>query len=691
MNFQQKFMGKINWIMMLAAAALCLQGCRDVALSPEPEVEVPGGGIEDSATGWFAFTINETNPGTKADIHKEYDDDYSHYEWFNRGTSDERAIIDDAASNRVLFFNTDGSFYGSAKLTKVGTGKDNIFVGRQPSSVPVMPTRFLAVVNGDPARLDALDVDLDAAGAGALDLALNYLQELDPEDPESEAAYEGYLTMSSSMWQTEDDELIDGVLIKDDFHFFETREEALLPENLLTFHVERVVAKVTVRVREGELSFGKGDAIVLEGASKVKVRMEYQTAEGVDKDVISTWRANLASWGINGTEKNTYLFKRLEDNPSTSYPWHIGTQYYSRWSAFLLYRSYWAVDENYYTGFYPDQYRIALDEDGVEAGSTKTVYDPTYSSDEGLVQADYTLIYRSYEAFGTRADNKYAVENTYDEVVLSDEEYNTRPWLRCGTHVILTAQLIIDEVDKDLDLTAVDEHGFIKGVEDKYFSNGMYWSHKALIEQAVATLVSNIYHNNPQAPIRDVFTGEDVEFIDNDEKNPLVDNGPVVAEDGVAISADNAHDYFELTPAFIKGGDGWVTIRLKDGHTLSAKHADGTLTEITESQLVSYIYRFTNLARHFTEGRMYYALPIKHNVDSKNFEKGLEKVSTADYGFVRNHWYRLTINEVLLPGTPVDDPDQPIIPNNEPDDKSLGVNVEIIPWHIVDIHVDNLQ
>ena len=89
---------------------------------------------------------------------------------------------------------------------------------------------------------------------------------------------------------------------------------------------------------------------------------------------------------------------------------------------------------------------------------------------------------------------------------------------------------------------------------------------------------------------------------------------------------------------------------------------------------------------------MYYAIPIRHNLNSQSYEEDpVTEIRTGDYGVVRNTWYRMTLNSVLKPGTPVDDPDQPIIPNPEPDDKSLGVEVEIIPWRTVDIKVDQLR
>ena len=681
-------MGKKIWIWLFAAAVSAgASSCsRDQAAGGSDSGEPVAG-----ESSYIAFQLTETDSDTNtraSSIHKEYDDEYAHYEWFNRGSKQERAITDDPECNRVLFFWADNSYYGSGKLEK--TEKENIFLGKKPSGTQLSPppTQFLVVVNGDPDRLDRLDTELAAAGTDALKAVLNYLQELDLNNPESYAMHEGYFTMTSSMYQTEEDQWLAGVTEKSNFQFYDTIEEALLPENLLQFYVDRVVAKVTLRIQDGELSFGKNDALVMRGPNSLKVRLEYQVEDGQNKDAMSGWSASLVNWGINGVEKNTYLFKTLAKAPE-SYPWRVG-DFYSRWSEYRLFRSYWAIDENYDTGIYPDQFRQALDEDGVSSATTNTIYSAGYDPAGGLELDDYTLIYRSYNAFGTRADDKYSVENTFDESLLTEKEMETRPWLRCGTHVIVTAQLLVDALDADVDTSAIDEHGFLQGVADKFFSNGLWWSEKALIEQAVATLLSNIYYNKETFPIRNVLGEGDIEFIDNDPDNPLDDNTPLVAADGTVITSKNAVDYFELAPAFIKGGDGWVTIRLKEGKQLKALHYDGSQTDISQEQLVSYIYRFTNLAKHYKEGRMYYALPIKHNVDSKNFDTG-DKVSTGDYGVVRNHWYRLTIRSVMLPGTPVDDPDQPIIPNNEPEDKSLGIDIEVIPWHIVEIYVDKLQ
>ena len=90
------------------------------------------------------------------------------------------------------------------------------------------------------------------------------------------------------------------------------------------------------------------------------------------------------------------------------------------------------------------------------------------------------------------------------------------------------------------------------------------------------------------------------------------------------------------------------------------------------------------MAGHFTGGRMYYAIPVKHNIESKS--EGT--IATGDYGAVRNHWYSFTVNNIFSVGTPVDNPEEPIIPNVEPKNPGLGVEISILNWHQVSTDVD---
>lgn len=200
-----------------------------------------------------------------------------------------------------------------------------------------------------------------------------------------------------------------------------------------------------------------------------------------------------------------------------------------------------------------------------------------------------------------------------------------------------------------------------------------------------------------------------------------------------------ATEVFGIAPAYIVKGDGKVTIalngedsegyaynetavknsggmvnlyyvkynELSDGQpvenvTVKIKGADGEITEetvsnkpvqFTRNQLVSLIYQVANTADCFKNGRMYYTVPVQHFNAGKDAEgndsKGdyvykYDNVKTGDYGIVRNHWYQFTINKILKPGVPVHDPDQPIIPNYDEEDRYIGFEVVILPWHVVD-------
>lgn len=701
--------------MAAAVTAAMLCGCSREAMGPgQPDPDAPG-----VADGWIAVELADADaPGSRS-TNKEYGDRYEYFEWFNKGTLNERAVTEDSECNRVLFFGNDEAFLGSGKLQKpsVKTTSSNIYVAKKPETVVETPAYALVVLNADPARMDALETKLAADGTAAVKTVLTYINEVDPENPESLAMSGEYFTMTSCVWRAEDADHITvlNALDQDGPVFYETEEEAILPENLTRFYVERILAKFTLIIKdaeEGNMRFNEYTSrIIVPGVNPKKVRTEYSQSGEDSKDVMTGWHVNLVNWGLNGLEKNTYLLKSLTSTPGTVYPtdWKVDGNFYVGWNSTDLFRSYWALDEHYTDGIYPDQYRQALDAEGVTAATTNTIYSDDFNAEDGLAKSDYTLIYKPFNAYEDLTENKYALENTFDPAVLAGQDLSTQPWLRCGTHIILTAQLIFDEFDK-VDLTG-DKPGFIEGISDKYFSNGLWWSEKALKEQAVATLMTNIYYNKKGDiyKIPNVVKGTGyVDFI-NTEEHELDDQVPVAIKVGGEIKPLThdmletiAEDYFEFVPAFIKGGDGWVMLNKKADVDLYAyyyRYNDAGEKEnyvldepISDEQLVSYIYNFTNRARHFAEGRMYYALPIRHNLESLSFESNpVTRVRVGDYGVVRNTWYRLTITSIENTGTPVDDPDQPIIPNPEPDDKSLGVEVEIIPWRTVEINVDQLH
>ena len=74
-------------------------------------------------------------------------------------------------------------------------------------------------------------------------------------------------------------------------------------------------------------------------------------------------------------------------------------------------------------------------------------------------------------------------------------------------------------------------------------------------------------------------------------------------------------------------------------------------------------------------GKAYYYVPIKHlgNTDE-----------VAEYGIVRNHFYKITLSGIKGFGTPVYNPDQvvkPVVPTY--DDTYLAARVQVLQWRIV--------
>ncbi len=98
-------------------------------------------------------------------------------------------------------------------------------------------------------------------------------------------------------------------------------------------------------------------------------------------------------------------------------------------------------------------------------------------------------------------------------------------------------------------------------------------------------------------------------------------------------------------------------------------------------------------ADYYKAGMMYYCIPIEHlrggKVSYVNEEKNLAvTVAEADYGVVRNHYYKLTVNDIKNLGTAVYDPDEAIVPNMEIPTYFVGASINILSWKVVNQDVE---
>ena len=124
-----------------------------------------------------------------------------------------------------------------------------------------------------------------------------------------------------------------------------------------------------------------------------------------------------------------------------------------------------------------------------------------------------------------------------------------------------------------------------------------------------------------------------------------------------------------------------VVPQLKEGVTVyNASHTQVVpATEVNKDLAVD-----ANKAQVRTEGRVYYYTPIRHlaATDTK----------LGYYGVVRNHSYKINIQDVSGFGTPVYDPDKVIDPTlPEEKDVYLAARINVLSWRVVksDVNLDS--
>ena len=694
---------KIKTLSALAAvAALSLASCS----SEEPLGN--NNTQEREGIGYMSFTIANPADGTRAGEtwNPEVDGDKTANdgEIFNNGSANEYAICPNNNANAAFFF-TNGEFWGMSNLQAVnntGMGHEATHPNENYAEKYYTymtrwrndnnrnkPNQVIVVLNADPNKLEEL-----ADKNPTLDNFREFESVFTNETAETGYKYGVYnyadtkfFTMSSSVFfdGSNDDQTatsIEGVQV------CETAEQAL--QNPVTVYVERLLSKFQLGFgpQSFEFSDKPGDFIFYpfaEGATKVDDMATINVVTSYDgKDdnldypeyTRSQWAAYIVSWGMNALEKKESMIKNAP-NPN---------DYFQGWNNFGFHRSYWGESSLYSDngkekGF-TTQYRYAGYDPEAGKYSTKFYGNDKYSSGNETAQLN-ALHYISYNAMQNRAAYKYVGERTYN----AEEGLENYGPYRYATHYLIGAQLLIDGVDYRSDLGnrliyPQKEGNMLSQIGDKYYAYNFYFAgydaKNDYIRYAYHRMASkfadgrthNLYHPN---------TTDDLKF-------PTASTGKLYKEDGTPISVQEAADYFTTQSAQIIHGDGKVT--LKATKDIYYKNSDDQLVKFTEDQLTALVYNYAEAARHFHKGAMYYAIPVQHKLgktfgDMVQINKENVEYALGQFGVVRNHWYRLTVNTIGSIGIPVDNPDQPIIPDPE-DDYYIAIEIVVLPWHVID-------
>lgn len=108
-------------------------------------------------------------------------------------------------------------------------------------------------------------------------------------------------------------------------------------------------------------------------------------------------------------------------------------------------------------------------------------------------------------------------------------------------------------------------------------------------------------------------------------------------------------------------------------YTKSTTGTTPTFTEVPKAKVLAAIE--SDKAEIRRDGRAYYYVPIKHLGGTGEL---------AEYGIVRNHFYKITLTGIKGFGTPVYDPDKvvdPIVPTYE--NTYLAARVQVLQWRVV--------
>ena len=131
---------------------------------------------------------------------------------------------------------------------------------------------------------------------------------------------------------------------------------------------------------------------------------------------------------------------------------------------------------------------------------------------------------------------------------------------------------------------------------------------------------------------------------------------------------DGTMQQYRVTPTLVNDPAG-----TKKYYTKTTTGGTPTFTEVNKSIVLAAIE--ASKAEIRKGGKAYYYVPIKHLGNTGE---------VAEYGIVRNHFYKITLSGIKGFGTPVYNPDQvvkPVVPTY--DDTYLAARVQVLQWRVV--------
>lgn len=665
---------------------------------------------------------------------------------FHDGDENEHKVGDSGHS--IIFFNKKGELMEASQLLLLGhthhetdDDKEATYSARVYPKDNEWPASCLVVLNGSKKVNDMLAAYEEKKKREVVsyqDIISGMIWSAGQEDPKaigfnfSDDGEEHYFTMTNSMYYDEKGVPQWPVKIPNNA-IAESEEEA--EEKAMTVYVERMVAKFSFTTEDifDPVKKHNADPLIFFGGIDDNGKIEYVA--------IKKWIVKVTGWGINALETESNIFKMADENATYFEGWYDPDYHRSYWSEDPHYdRIVNKNGEKTTVWKYPWQYRRAIEDKNLEyyGKGQGEVY--SIDHDDNLLRNySYEYFTKYFPKDGFNDQSIYTPENTYDFDLYKNkngEAYlDNRTNLLAGTHLIVCAELQVEDSKAEEGYSAKDvyrdRNGFYYESAKDYFTMLVHTFNKTLLSQRTMDFSLYDWVGDKEFNQNDLTahtanqnaTDKSEEVIyqlyyhdKDDEGNDIYI--PLTAQYINDLTEEEFNTMFVMAPATIEHGDGRRLPWLNDNKLTIRTSADDaenkpleiwTKDQITENKetgigyttidgerlhdieenemdncIKSLLYEWLGAVDHFNNGRMYYAAPVLHNGKPETDGKAETEESLGDHGVVRNNWYKFNLTDIKRIGTPVDDPEQPIVPERIDNRDIINVKIDFLPWHVVE-------
>lgn len=445
------------------------------------------------------------------------------------------------------------------------------------------------------------------------------------------------------------------------------KEPVVDPFNAIAVYVERLAAKVTLKVDNTVL---KPVKVNDDGSSVYEIEWTVAGMENKDKPNTTPSTApekaaaeggetesgtpsnsttpeigigaeklyvTFLGWDLNATAKHSYMMKNIDES------WAYDAFNFA-WNSPAFYRSYWGKSYNYGVDAYPKSANVLYGKD--DKGETL------------FIPNDY-LTYVSYAGSQNKiGSSDYCAENTNTVDVLK------KSFGQAVTSILLKAKITTD-LDGATTPDFVSYHGML-------FKENDYLAYVLNRLQNAQGL--NVWYKASVTP--DIYRQWDTSFVVLKDMGDAKTN--VVLKDAAPEGKSNLYRrWIKKNEEGVVIDTVWVPVQfvaIKDSinNVLAAfNNGEGAFEAIA-----------------YKGGMMYYNIPIEHLNDKNTYREthNVNELKEANYGVVRNHLYEVTITSLKNPGHGVFNPDEVIVPGTGNPSDSLfyvGAKINILSWKIV--------